>query len=259
MVNVMDFLDKTQEIAKENPQYAHGGDGTNGRCDCIGLIIGAIRRAGGKWTGLHGSNWAARNAMAALHEIRTASDLRLGWAIYKYRDVFDVNYDLPTRYDGQTDERDYYHVGVVVSVNPLQIMHCTSGSGGSGIKVDTEIGKWRMGGPLKAVQYDEEVVDMEQMMVTATEGSTVNLRALPSTSAVVLERVQVGTVVDVLSTQGVWCDIKLPNGKRGWMIGTFLAKAENKPETDQSAPDTITLTISREAAKYLLERLKEVV
>ena len=54
------FLEKVQVIKSLNPAYKQPGDGSNGVCDCIGLIIGAIRRMGLKWTGIHGSNYAAR-------------------------------------------------------------------------------------------------------------------------------------------------------------------------------------------------------
>ena len=59
-ITLSSFLEKIREIASENPKYRSGGSGKDGTCDCIGLIIGAIRRAGGSWPGTHGSNYAAR-------------------------------------------------------------------------------------------------------------------------------------------------------------------------------------------------------
>jgi len=38
------FLDAVQKIKSLNPAYKQPGDGTGGVCDCIGLIIGAVRR-----------------------------------------------------------------------------------------------------------------------------------------------------------------------------------------------------------------------
>ena len=63
MVTRKAFLRGVSAIQAEGPTYHAGGDGSDGTCDCIGLIIGAIRRAGGRWTGTHGSNYAARFAV----------------------------------------------------------------------------------------------------------------------------------------------------------------------------------------------------
>ena len=62
MVHMEAWLNKVDEIAAEGPSYKLGHDGSDGTCDCIG----AIRRAGGKWTGTNGSNWAARNAIVSI-------------------------------------------------------------------------------------------------------------------------------------------------------------------------------------------------
>lgn len=45
MVHMDAWLCKVDEIAAEGPSYKLGHDGSDGSCDCIGLIIGAIRRA----------------------------------------------------------------------------------------------------------------------------------------------------------------------------------------------------------------------
>ena len=83
MVHMEAWLSKVDEIAAEGPSYRLGHDGSDGACDCIGLIIGAIRRAGGKWTGTHSSNWAARNAMDTLHAVTDAGSLQVGQAVFK--------------------------------------------------------------------------------------------------------------------------------------------------------------------------------
>lgn len=264
MVSLNDFLAKVQEIADEKPRYDLGGDGREGRCDCIGLIIGALRRNGYKWNGVHGSNWAARNAMAELNDIHTEGDLRFGWVVYKYRGLFDAGYDLPSRYEGHADSNDYYHVGVVISVSPLKIMHCTAWSGGNGIKIDTTVGKWRKAGPLKMVNMEEKeerIMPMGKMIVTAQSGTTVNLRSVKSTEsdATIIERVKVGTLVEVLDTSGDWAKIQTPAGKAGYMKTAFLTTSgvyTTPVAPSPAVPDTVTLTINREAAAYLLEVLK---
>ena len=132
------FLAGVEEIAATRPRYRLGGSGTDGTCDCIGLVIGAIRRAGGAWTGVHGSNWAARNEMAAMGAV-TAAELAQGMVVYKAWEPGAKKYALPGRYKNSADQQDYYHVGVVTSVNPLEITHCT----GPGIVRDKTQGKWR--------------------------------------------------------------------------------------------------------------------
>ena len=142
------------EIIDSKPVYKSGGDGRAGECDCIGLIIGAIRRAGGEWRGTHGSNYAARNEMQSLE---SSPRLESGTVMYKdYAPGEAKGWNLPAAYANHPDQNDYYHVGTVLSVSPLKIAHCTSWSGGSGIKIDTVIGKWRKGGRLKKVDYAAE-------------------------------------------------------------------------------------------------------
>ena len=159
MVTLEAFLRGVAEIKSEAPTYREGGDGSDGTCDCIGLIIGAIRRAGGRWTGTHGSNYAARFAVDGLFRQVDAADLELGWLVFKAVGPLDAGYDLPDKYRaggaGYTgDVMDYYHVGVVTGVEPLAIIHCTKGGGVDGVTVDTRQGDWRYAGPCALVTYD---------------------------------------------------------------------------------------------------------
>lgn len=56
------FLKNVLEIADAKPIYTNNGDSKD-ECDCIGLIIGALKLAGVSWGGIHGSNYAAREAI----------------------------------------------------------------------------------------------------------------------------------------------------------------------------------------------------
>lgn len=234
MIVLAAFLRGVQAIIDEKPRYQLGGFGLRGICDCIGLIIGAIRRAGGEWKGTHGSNWALRNAMLTRRNITSASTLRVGEAVYKYRDPGQAGYSLPEAYRGLADQRDYYHVGVVMSVSPLRIAHCTSWSGGSGIKIDTVIGAWRVAGWLKSVadgtrKESQEVEEMgEQMVVTAQSGSNVRMRAGPGASTVIVANVPLGARVEVLEKRADWIQIR-HQGKTGWMMAQHLRQAEQSP------------------------------
>lgn len=226
LVKLADFLTHLSSIAAESPSYRLGGDGSDGTCDCIGLIIGAIERAGGRWEGTHGSNWAARNVMASLTENPA---LKPGYLVFKARTTQESGYALPEKYASGDDLNDYYHVGVVTGVEPLQITHCTSSGSVNGITVDTKIGAWRYGGPLALVDYGE-TVPMEMAVVRASSGQTVNLRKTPGGALV--ERVPVGQTVNVLKRQADWAKIAW-NGKMGYMQTCFL-------DFEEAAPDLLS-------------------
>ena len=227
MITLDAFLQGIQENIARITHYESGGDGRGGGCDCIGLIIGAIRLAGGSWPGTHGSNWAARNEMRAFGQV---SVLYLGEIVYKAKSPGEAGYDLPEKYKSSGDLLDYYHVGVVTGVNPLVITHCTSVPGG--IKQDNQPGAWRYGGQLKMVDYggDEQVEVLYEARVTAASGRTVNLRANPSDTATVLKTVPVGSSVDVLDdADPTWAKIRWMYYD-GYMMKKFLVK-ETPAET----------------------------
>ena len=257
MVTMKSFLRGVDAIAEEKPTYRLGHDGSDGTCDCIGLIIGAIRRAGGEWNGTHGSNWAARNAMDTLHAVTDPGDLQVGQAVFKASEPGQSGYNLPDRYKGDADKRDYYHVGVVRSVSPLEIVHCT----GPGIVRDKKMGKWSYAGWLRMVSRgnDEgEATGMQTAVVIAESGSTVNLRKTPE--GALLERVPVGSAAQVLDTLYCWARITV-SGKTGWMDMKYL-RMQDSGEPDATggadgtgADDTITVTLPRSAAEALLSAL----
>lgn len=226
LISLQAFLDGVKQNAARIKAYAPGGDGSGGLCDCIGLIIGAVRLAGGKWTGTHGSNWAARNEMRTLSRI---TEPFLGEVVYKVKEPGEKGYDLPEQYQNSGDLKDYYHVGVVTSVDPLRITHCTDVPGG--IKVDTSLGQWAYGGELKMVDDnggDQQMEILYKAIVTAASGRTVRLRANPSEKARVLKAVPIGSEVDVLEeTNAAWAKISW-SGLQGYMMRQFLRRQEDQ-------------------------------
>lgn len=233
MVGLDAFLRGVQEIKAEAPTYRLGGDGSDGTCDCIGLIIGAIRRAGGRWTGTHGSNYAARFAVGGLVRNVSVADLELGWIVFKARGPLDAGYDLPDKYrvGGASytgDVMDYYHVGVVTSIEPLNITHCTEGGDVNGVTVDTKQGDWRYAALCTMVDYSDSDgggVDMEERraVVVSEDGNPVKLRPTPSTDKPYLAKVPVGTQVKVMQDAQGWAQVRLPSGQVGYMMSQFLA------------------------------------
>ena len=245
MVGLDAFLRGVQEIKAESPTYRLGGDGSDGTCDCIGLIIGAIRRAVGKWTGTHGSNYAARFAVSGMMRNVSAADLELGWIVFKAHGPMDEGYDLPDKYRvggaGYTgDVMDYYHVGVVTGVEPLAITHCTKGGGVDGVTVDTRQGDWRYAALCTMVDYSDsdgggEDMEERRAVVVSGDGNPVKLRSTPSTDKPYLAKVPVGTAVEVMQDAQGWAQVRLPSGQVGYMMTNFLAfeDAEETPESGQ--------------------------
>ena len=113
-MNVSDFLRNVQRIVDSNPTYRTGGDGSDGTCDCIGLIMGAL---GGKFD-MHSTNWFARYQTFGLEPINhDRYEPEVGDFRYKARNPSNPKYDLLERYVtgrfATGDLTDYYHVGVV--------------------------------------------------------------------------------------------------------------------------------------------------
>ena len=250
------FIAQVEAIAQASPVYRLGGDGSDGTCDCIGLVIGAIRRAGGSWTGTHGSNYAARYEMRELLPVMAAGELCLGDVVYKARTPGQAGYDLPERYGADPDNRDYYHIGVVTAVEPLEITHCT----GPGIVRDTKLGKWTYRGRLKKVDYDG-TEGMETMVQTATvvadSGDDVKMRSTPSKTDGLYYKVPVGATVQVASVDGEWAKVRYQD-RTGYMMVEYLEMDVKEPPTSGSSSGSTggeLITIQRAALQAVYDAL----
>lgn len=228
------FLSKIQVIKNLNPKRREPGDGSDGYCDCIGLIIGAVRRCGLKWTGIHGSNWAARKEAVNLHPVKSEADLEVGDMVLRGCAPGSTGYALPARYKkgGQYyngDLTDYYHAGVVTQLNPLNITHMATK-----ITVDPKLGRWNYAARVRALvnagAYKEETKPTQttnnpsagaQARVSAPTGKTVNMRRSPSPKAGIMYQIKIGTIVDILQPGEEWCKISYKN-KSGYMMAKFL-------------------------------------
>ena len=226
------FLEKVQVIKNLNPKRREPGDGSDGYCDCIGLIIGAIRRMGLKWTGIHGSNWAARKEFVKLEKINSVDDLEVGDVVLKACEQGTSGWNLPSRYRKggkyyNGDLKDYYHAGVVTKVNPLNITHMSSK-----MTVDTKLGKWNYHGKLsilaKAAGGITPTPSPEptpstgaRAVVVAESGRTVNFRRTPSLRGALIDRIPLGTTVEIVAPGEEWATIKYRN-VTGYMMAKFL-------------------------------------
>lgn len=222
-----------EEIAAEEPGYQLGHDGSDHLCDCIGLIIGAIRRAGGQWRGLHGSNYAARSEVVKIMRIGAASELEIGEVVFKAYEPGVGGYNLPIRYEpgGESyngDLRDYYHVGVVVSVNPLRIRHMTTPRP----KMDTSLGKWTWHGWLKKISASGGDETLKVTYQAKVIGGALNLRKDKSTTSERITQIPDGSTVTVTEELPEWCLVEY-QGQTGYVMAKYLAeiKKENGSET----------------------------
>ena len=230
MINDRVFLARVEEIAAEEPRYEKGHDGSDALCDCIGLIIGAIRRAGGQWRGLHGSNYAARRELTGKpQKIVSNSDLQTGDLVFKAYEPGQGGYNLPARYEPggeyyNGDLLDYYHVGVVISVYPLKIRHMTSPKP----RIDNSIGKWAWRGWCKKITKEAE--PMEKKIVSGgNPDAPINMREAGSTSSALVAQIPQGSEVDLLEGGGVWNRISW-KGHTGYVKSEFLHDPEESGE-----------------------------
>ena len=251
------FIAQVEAIAQASPVYRLGGDGSDGTCDCIGLVIGAIRQAGGAWMGTHGSNYAARYEMRELLPVTDAGELCLGDVVYKARTPGQAGYALPERYKKGPDQRDYYHVGVVTAVEPLEITHCT----GPGIVRDTKLGKWTYHGRLEKVHYDGTSQEVGTMVQTATvvadSGSKVKMRSKPSTSDGLYWEVPVGATVQVAENTGGWAKVRYGD-RTGYMMVEYLEMDAQEPPASGSSSGSTggeLITVQRAALKAVYDAL----
>ena len=232
---VKKFIAKVMQIYNSNPKRREPGDGSDGYCDCIGLIIGAIRRLALKWLGIHGSNWAARKETINLQPIKSQSQLQVGDVVYKAVPKGHKNWALPSRYKKggkyyNGDLNDYYHAGVVESTSPFRIRHMSAK-----MTTDTTVNTyypWNYFGKLR--QLVEAACDMvpipaspttpapgKQGVLVAPSGSTVNFRRTPSLRGVLLKQIKLGTVVDIVTPGEEWCKVKY-DGVEGYMMAKFI-------------------------------------
>ena len=222
------FLAMVARIKATNPKYQQPGDGSNGVCDCIGLPIGAIRRMGLKWTGIHGTNWAARKEFVELKPLKDISELELGdvvikaymkgekgWTLDKYSRY------LPGGKYYNGDLTDYYHAGVVTSVKPFNITHMSTH-----IKVDTKKYDWDFYGKLKIlVNAANDVPPPEpgvlRAVLVAPSGRTVNLRSKPTTKSSIIKQIPLGETVIISEPGEEWAAVQYGE-RKGYIMAKFL-------------------------------------
>ena len=233
-MNNKTFVDRVRQIADSNPTYRTGGSGKDGTCDCIGLIVGAL----GKKYDLHSSNYFARYQMRMLDSLVDESQLHIGSIVYKSRrDTSNLNarYQAGGRYYNG-DLLDYYHVGVVTEIAPLEITHCTSSGNINGIAYDTSIKPWSHFGDLLDVTFDDTEDDIGMLYtVTTPNGKPVNLRMRPDKNSPKVGEIPVGEDVNVVEQASGWSKVQW-NGLNGYVMSEFLLGEDDLPFSDAVVP-----------------------
>ena len=232
-ISIESFLHGLYSIYEEHPKYDKGCDGSNGKCDCIGMGRGALKREGVEDVkGMNGTNYAARHTILDLQKIKKEAQLQVGDVVLKTRDKDDASMPLPDQYrKGGNDysktwgETNFTHIGYVVSVNPLRIMHMTSPTA----KIDTSLGNWTYFGRLPWVEYSSAPAEDELVAgwatVWAEKGGTVKMRAKPSTLCRLYWEVPVGAQVVLVQPGDTWSEI-IYAGQSGYMMTKFLRTGE---------------------------------
>ena len=258
------YIEGVNSIYEEQPEYQTGGDGSNGKCDCIGMCRGGLEREGVKdIQNMRGTNQAARKTIENLHQIKSASELQLGDVVLKTRDKDDKTMPLPDRYrkggadyDPKWGETNFTHIGTVTKVNPLEITHMTSPTA----KKDKSLGKWKYGGQLPWVKRGAEPgpdpdpepapepepePETDWAVVVAENGDTVKIRAKPTQDCKLYWDVPVGSEVMVLDWNAAtdkkhqtWSRIQWA-GQAGYMLRKFLRDEDD----EEPAPNGFTVII----------------
>lgn len=163
-------------------------------------------------------------------QIISADNLFAGEIVYKAREPGEKYYDLPDKYKSGSDLKDYYHVGVVTSVSPLKITHCTTPGN---IVVDTKLGKWKYGGRLNGIEYSGKEVVTE--MVTLQGGNLnepINMRASKSTASARIAQIPQGSEVELLEAGTQWSRVCY-NDVTGYVLTKFVQSGgDNEPAAD---------------------------
>ena len=177
--------------------------------DCSGLFAYWFAQLGGKM--YHGSNtmflkWCTSKGSLKNGKRTDGQVLKVGTAVFHYK----------------KEKNNYSHVGLYVG-GGLVIEAMGSKNGVTTSKATDK--RWTHWGELKGISYsakEDKGGRKMQGKVYAASGSTVNLRESASTSAKLVDKVPVGTEVEVVDATGPeWCKV-VTGGLVGWMMRKFI-------------------------------------
>ncbi len=240
-----------QQMLDEHWSYKAGG-AEKGTVDCSGAFVYAYNTQ--KIDLYHGSNYMARNEAMQLLPITSA---RPGMIAFKAREPSEKGYALPEKYrqGGKNytgDVRDYYHVGLV-DASGTQVLNAQSSETGFVSSALTARNGWDYVGYGIHIDYGDEdttpkqeegTTTMEKATVTASSGTTVNMRVKPSITSNLVERVPVGAEVDVVSRGSEWSMVKY-DGLTGYMMSRYLTTTDSSTETDTTTLNELLQRVTK--------------
>jgi uncharacterized protein YgiM (DUF1202 family) len=89
------------------------------------------------------------------------------------------------------------------------------------------------GQPAVGAVVDEGPVAGQRVTVVETDGLGVNLRASPSDESEALEHLPEGAVAELTGQSSeigdqIWVEVRIPDGKSGWIAADYLAEASSR-------------------------------
>ena len=194
--------------------------------DCSGLFAAAYRHQGASLP--HGSNAIARKHTTGMARLTKAGQLRPGSAVFKWQKD-----GAPAKYtDGLGN---WHHIGLVVSISPLRIIHASSVKGK--VIADTALKGWTHTALLKAVDYTKGATDMNEITtgtVLQVRASTLRIRASASVSSAIVGSLKKGAQVTSDRKENGW--YHLADGT-GWISAHYVKVIRKAADTGTDTTD----------------------
>ena len=243
---------------------ALAGKNTYAQVDCIRVVTIPLKNHGKSYP-YTGSNYFARYAVRNLARLTSEAQLSPGRVVFRSREPTEPGYALPDRYKqggslDAGDYRDYHHIGLWIGNG--QYVDSNKSATQDGPAVGTGWKSWEWVADVEAVEYGADygteggTPTMQTGYIVMGIG-TVNMRQGPGASyklAPKNPRIPEGAEVTVISEDSGWAKVQY-NGETGFVSSQYIA-ADTGATAPQPAADTVTLPLSRAAAKELYEALE---
>ena len=226
MLNIQKMIASARECM--GWPYVSPGTNDNRGIDCSGLFVKIFRDQGASI--YHGSNTIYRKYCSEKGKLTRISQLTPGMAVFKW------NPNTPEKFGDSLG--DFQHIGLVASVNPLEIIHASTGT--MCVTTDTKLGKWAYWGKLKDVDYGEVTSKGEDGIPVDTIGyiteDRVNFRTGPGAKKARIAYLNIGDIVEIIGETGSWLKCRA-NGQVGYIdSGVVSTEQVARQDTIQENP-----------------------
>ncbi len=235
------------------PYQSPGSNDKNG-IDCSGAFVRGYKMQSAAI--YHGSNRIIRMYCHGQAMVFSWNQVKLAAVVFKARsDISKMSgiYKPGGAYYSAALPYDYYHIGLITSLEPLTVIHATTPKARQDIICTRKTGEtdesyqnravtaltkagWSWSGLLDAIPYDgtlvvsvkaAEPVSGPNATVYASNGKPVKMRAEPSITCRLWWQIPVGTAVVLTGDNSTdWTGIKY-NGRYGYMQSKFLTGVDN--------------------------------